>query len=175
MSWAWHKLPELPFMRSADVIMAKAVADIHRLHVGKKKRFVALSSIMPIHPIDRGPAEEKALQRRDVALANEASFLRQRHRLSEEFLNTFPAWSSITGICLVQSAEQPGRFYSFEGNGRLYALFLAFPKERDNWSVEVTEYLFGSQGDLRAVESALKLTRDRKGMNNKDDHDDLHS
>jgi len=156
--WLWQKIPELPFMRHSDVLMAKAVADIHSLNAGTRKSFVRLSECLPIHPIDRGPALEKAVQRATVAKRHEKQFLQHQHHLSEEFLSAFEGWRSINGIQIVRAANKKN-VYTFEGNGRVAALKMAFPGI--DFTLEVLEYDFEPEHHMHVLD-VVEFTRKRK-------------
>lgn len=56
----------------------------------------------------------------------------------------------------------PGKYYMFEGNGRVFALRTAFPGV--NFAVEATEYHFATQDDLTKVQRRMERVRWRKGM-----------
>lgn len=93
--WVWQKLPEVPFLRSGDLLMAKAVGDVHRKHAGVSRVFVRIEDLMPIHAIDRGPALEKCERRAAHARAHRDSFLRRVDALSAKVLDAMPEWASI--------------------------------------------------------------------------------
>ena len=120
-------------------MMAQAVASIHALSCSQRQVFLSSNDLFPIHPIDRGPAMDKALMRRDVALENRSLFLGNKNRLSLKMLSSIPAWSSINGVGVVESSTK-GKYYTFEGNGRLFALRMAFPDVDFKLEVQLFEF-----------------------------------
>jgi hypothetical protein len=122
----WGKRDEVAALDWKDAELARIVLRIHRHRRGVDWRFVPLGVIAPIHPIDRptalAAAEERAARIRPIADALRAEGRIGRDRLQEVL-------PSVSAIKLVEVA--PGRYVSFEGNGRLAALRSVFAHTAD--------------------------------------------
>ncbi|HRG15877.1 MAG TPA: hypothetical protein PLB00_07765 [Pseudomonadota bacterium] len=119
--YLWGKRDEVAALDGKDAELARIVLRIHRHRRGIDWRFVPMAAIAPIHPINRptalASAEERAARIRPIADA-----LRAEARIGRDRLQA--VLPSVSAIKLVEIA--PGRFVSFEGNGRLAALRSVF-------------------------------------------------
>ena len=130
-----EKKSELKDLRFRDALLAKAVADIHRYTDKTEMKFVSLSSITPIHCIDRESAIEK-VNKRALILAEHKDELLQLGKLDKASLLKY--LPSVSGIKVIK--EKEGTYISFEGNGREAAFKQVF-NEDDAIQLEVEEYL----------------------------------
>lgn len=117
----WGKRDEVAALDWKDAELARIVLRIHRHRRAVDWRFVSMAAIAPIHPINRptalASAEERAARIRPIADALRVEARIGRDRLQEVL-------PSVSAIKLVEVA--PGRYVSFEGNGRLAALRSVF-------------------------------------------------
>lgn len=124
--YLWGKRDEVAAMDWKDAELARIVLAIHRHRRGVDWRFVPIRDIAPIHPIDRpsalATAEERAARIRPIADA-----LRAEGRIGRDRLQS--VLPSVSAIKLIETA--PGRYVSFEGNGRLAALRNVFADTAD--------------------------------------------
>jgi hypothetical protein len=120
----WGKRDELAALDWKDAELARIVLRIHRHRRSVDWRFVPLAAIAPIHPINRptalASAEERAARIRPIADALRAEARIGRDRLQEVL-------PSVSAIKIVETG--PGRFVSYEGNGRLAALRAVFGED----------------------------------------------
>ena len=124
--YLWGKRDEVAALDWKDAELARIVLRIHRHRRGVDWRFVPIRDIAPIHPINRptalAAAEERAARIRPLADALRDERCIGRDRL----LAVLP---SVSAIKLVETS--PGRYVSFEGNGRLAALRSVFADDAD--------------------------------------------
>ena len=66
--YIYDKRSELQQLRFRDILMARAITDIHRHVVRKKKKVVPLWSIHPLHCLDRESALNKLEERTKMKL-----------------------------------------------------------------------------------------------------------
>ncbi|MBL0028477.1 MAG: hypothetical protein IPO95_05135 [Rhodanobacteraceae bacterium] len=122
----WDKREEVAALDWKDAELARIVLRIHRHRRSVDWRHVPLRAIAPIHPINRptalAAATERAERIRPIADALRAEGRIGRARLHEVL-------PSVSAIKLVETA--PGRFVSYEGNGRLAALRQVFVDHPD--------------------------------------------
>ncbi len=130
------KRSELEDLDVKDVVLAKAVLDIHRKRTHKRIVSVPLFSLFQIHTLDRDNAME-ATQRRIETLEAHKDVLLEAETLSCEVLARY--LPSVSWIKVVR--ETPDVFLAFEGNGRIAAMQSVFAPEDGLW-VEVEEYVF---------------------------------
>lgn len=120
--YLWGKRDEVAALDWKDAELARIVLRIHRHRRSVDWRFVPIGDIAPVHPINRptalAAAEERAARIRPIADA-----LRSEARIGRDRLQD--VLPSVSAIKLVEIV--PGRFVSFEGNGRLAALRSVFP------------------------------------------------
>ncbi|MBL0042320.1 MAG: hypothetical protein IPP28_15085 [Xanthomonadales bacterium] len=113
----WEKRAEVAALDWKDAELARIVLRIHRHRRSVDWRHVPLRAIAPIHPINRPTALAAATERAE-RIRPIAEVLRAEGRIGRERLHE--VLPSVSAIKLVETA--PGRFVSYEGNGRLAAL-----------------------------------------------------
>ncbi len=161
--WGVQKLPELAAMDVPDLLLAQVVAEIRARSDSVEHLFVPHKKLVPIHPINRPSAEEKAQARADAARAAFSIIEANGMRFSEELTagrEELAAFKSVTGIQVVQLED--GRYVTFEGNGRAAALVQAFPDE--DILVEVRHYLFDEEDERRRIWRHIARTRKANGI-----------
>ena len=129
------KKSELKDLRFRDVLLAKAFADILRYTDKTEMKYVPLSSITPIHCIDRESAIDKVNERSEILAEHKAELLNIGKLNKESLLDYLP---SVSGIKVIKEKEES--YISFEGNGRVAAFKQVF-SEDDVIQLEVEEYL----------------------------------
>jgi len=151
VSYLYEKRSELRRMRFRDLLLAKAVADIHRHCVRQQNRLVPIWSIDPIHGLDRAPALVKLKARTEVLESRWKEILRHQPLTRSLLLNILP---SVSGIKVIYADKN--RFIGFEGNGRLAALKEVCTRQ-DELSTEVEVYRRKQPAKvLRRVRRVLK-------------------
>ncbi len=123
-------------LEAKDVLLAKTVLDIHRKRTHSAFVFVPLSTIMPIHAIDRKSALV-ATQGRVETLTEKKGELCKKGKITKDRLAEY--LPSISWIKVVR--ESSDCLIAYEGNGRLAALQIVFCED-DNILIEVEEYYF---------------------------------
>lgn len=165
LEWGAQKIPELGELDAGDVLMGKVIADIRAQHDEVVRRFVDHRLLLPIHPIDRDTASQKADERAASARAARSLLQANGDRLSEDLVAAEPAleaFRSVTGFQVVALEGERG-FVTFEGNGRREALARAFGDEVAI-HVEVREYRF-ADAELRAtIQRRVERVRRWKGL-----------
>ncbi len=136
LSYLLGKKSEVHDLDVKDVVMTKAILDIHRKRTHKELAALPLFSIHQIHRLDRESALQVTRERVDTLLAHMGELLEAR-TLSCDLLATY--LPSGSWIKVVQ--ERPGSYLAFEGNGRLAAMHQVFRPE-DEMLVEVEQYHF---------------------------------
>jgi hypothetical protein len=132
------KQSEFEHLDVKDIVMAKAILDIHRTRSHKQVISVPLFALRQIHLLDRENAIQ-ATRRRVEALQSHRQELLGQGTLSCDLLaNYLP---SVSWIKVVK--ESPDSYLAFEGNGRIAAMQAVFTPE-DGLLVEVVEYVFRS-------------------------------
>ncbi len=129
------KKSELKDLRFRDALLVKAIADIHRYTDKTEMMYIPLSSITPIHCIDRENAIDKVNERAEILAKHKDELLKIGKLDKESLLDYLP---SVSGIKVIK--EEEGRYISFEGNGRVEAFKQVF-SEDDAIQLEVEEYL----------------------------------
>ena len=132
--YIYAKRSELQELRFRDILMAKAVTDIHRHVVRKKSKVVPLWSIHPLHCLDRESSLVKLDERVRVLTTHRDEIKRLKVLTRKRLLNYLP---SISGIKVIRDGH--GGYISFDGNGRVEALRQAFSSS-DNLKLEVEVY-----------------------------------
>ena len=132
--YIYDKRSELQQLRFRDILMARAITDIHRHSVRKKQKVVPLWSIHPIHCLDRPSAMEKLDERIRVLTQHKDEIKRLRTLTRNRLLNYLP---SISGIKVIRDGR--GGYISFEGNGRVEAFRRVF-SSGDSLRLEVEVY-----------------------------------
>lgn len=124
--YLWGKRDEVAAMDWRDAELARIVLAIHRRRRGIDWRFVPIRDIAPIHPINR-PTALAAAEARAASIRPLADELRTEGRIGRDRLQS--VLPSVSAIKLIETA--PGRYVSFEGNGRLAALRSVFADDAD--------------------------------------------
>lgn len=132
--YVYDKRSELQHLRFRDILMARAVTDIHRHVVRKKVKTVPLWSIRPMHCLDRESAQVKLDQRVQVLTGHRQEIKKLNVLTGKRLSNYLP---SISGIKVISGGH--GGYISFEGNGRVEALRQVF-SNGDNLKLEVEVY-----------------------------------
>lgn len=131
LEWGVQKIPELPEMDLADLLMGKVIADIKAVHDSVEYAFIDHRQLRAIHPISRETAIDKCRERASAAKAALPLIEANGMRLSEEFIATqeeLAPLRSVNGFQVVSMGEGNG-YVTFEGNGRREALMMAFGDE----------------------------------------------
>ena len=121
-------------MRFRDLLLAKAVADIHRHVVRKRLQLVPLWSIQPMHGLDRDTALARLKERVELLKQHKQAIVRKRNLTRRNLLDFLP---SISGIKAIEDGN--GGYISFEGNGRVAACKQVFT-DSDKLRLEVEVY-----------------------------------
>jgi hypothetical protein len=132
------KHSELEHLDVKDIVMAKAILDIHRTRSHKQVVSVPLFALRQIHLLDRENAIE-ATRRRVEALRSHRQELLEWGTLSCDLLADY--LPSVSWIKVVRDTQDS--YLAFEGNGRIAAMQEVFTPEED-LLVEVEEYVFRS-------------------------------
>ena len=135
-SYLLGKKSELSELDVKDVLLTKAVLDIHRKRTHKSEVLVPLFSIEKVHRLDRENSMLATRQRVKTLEAHKQELLDARDMTCELLAKHLP---SISWMKVVE--HQPGRYIAFEGNGRLAAMQEVFAPE-DDMRVEVEQYHF---------------------------------
>ncbi len=151
ISYILGKKSEVQDLDVKDVLLAKAVLDIHRKRSHKSVVSVPLFAIKKVHRLDRESSMLATQQRVSTLEANKEDLLEAREMTCELLAKYLP---SISWIKVVE--HEPGEFIAFEGNGRLAAMQEAFSPE-DRMNVEVEQYHFRDTSKI-----ARRLNRVRK-------------
>lgn len=149
------KRSELRDLDVKDVVMAKAILDIHRTRSLKRFTMAPLFSLRQIHLLDRDNALRATEARARTLADHKADLLRTRRITREVLAQHLP---SVSWIKVVQ--ENADSFLAFEGNGRVAAMQMVF-KPSDAVSVEVEQYLFKNP---RKVLRRLNRVRRMNGL-----------
>jgi hypothetical protein len=143
VSYLYGKRAEVSRLRFRDVLLAKAIADIHRYTVKQSTREVLLWSITPIHCIDRLPALKKLSQRVRLVRQHKRALQRGNSISREKLLEVMP---SVSGIKVI--SDNSGNYISFEGNGRLEALKRVFKQDEQIHLASLPFYRIVNNCDL---------------------------
>jgi len=130
------KTSELEDLDIKDIVMAKAILDIHRKRTNKEIVGVPLFALRQIHTLDRENAIEATRRRIEILEAHRNELLGHGALTCEILARFLP---SVSWIKVVQ--ETPVTYLAFEGNGRIAAMQAVFNPE-DDLSVEVERYGF---------------------------------
>lgn len=154
-SYLVGKKSELEDLDVKDIVMAKAILDIHRKRTGKELIAVPLYSLHPIHRLDRDNALRATEARAATLRANRDELVRAGTLSCDLLAEYLP---SVSWIKVVE--ENPDSYLAFEGNGRLAAMQRVFAPE-DGMRVEVERYRFRSPG---RIVRRLKRVRRLNGL-----------
>lgn len=132
--YIYAKRSELQQLRFRDILMARAITDIHRHMVRKKRKLVPLWSVHPIHSLDREAARQKLDDRVRILTGHKDEIMKLKVLTRKRLLDYLP---SISGIKVIRDGH--GGYISFEGNGRVEAFRQVFSSS-DNLKLEVEVY-----------------------------------
>ena len=107
--------------RSAHIHAPAVLPKIHRHAKKKEMKYVALSSISPLHCIDRESAIKKVRERAAI-IAEYRDELKKIRRLNKDTLLKY--LPSVSGIKVIRESDDC--YISFEGNGRVEAFKQVF-------------------------------------------------
>jgi hypothetical protein len=138
-----------------DVVLAKAILDVHRKRTRKEMTTVPLFSIRQIHMLDRENALQATHQRLKTLQACKEELL-QAGKITCDVLARF--MPSVSWIKVVQ--DRPGGYLAFEGNGRIAAMQEVFTPS-DGIDVEVEQYHFRN---TRKIVRRLNRVRRLNGL-----------
>jgi hypothetical protein len=130
------KKSELEDLDLKDVVMAKAILDIHRTRIGKEVVSVPLHDLRQIHRLDRENAVAATRQRIEALEAHREDLLSAGTLTCETLARVLPSVSWIKAV-----RKGPHELLAFEGNGRIAAMQSVFAPG-DRMTVEVEEYRF---------------------------------
>ena len=130
------KKSELEDLDVKDVVMAKAILDIHRKRIGKAVVSVPLHHLRQIHRLDRENAIAATRQRIETLETHKDELLAAGTLTCEALASVLPSVSWIKAV-----RKGPRELLAFEGNGRIAAMQAVFSPE-DRMTVEVEEYRF---------------------------------
>lgn len=136
LSYLAGKRSELEDLGYRDIVMAKAVLDIHRKRTHKERTTVPLSALHPIHTLDRENAIQATARRVETLRAHQEALHAAGTLTFELLAEHLP---SVSWIKVVE--ENPSVYLAFEGNGRLAALQEVFTPA-DEMLIEVELYRF---------------------------------
>ncbi len=135
-SYLLGKKSEVADLDVKDIMLTKAVLDIHRKRTHKSLVSVPLFSIHQIHRLDRENSMLATQQRVKTLEAHKQELLGAREMTCELLAKYLP---SVSWMKVVE--HEPGGYIAFEGNGRLAAMQEVFAPE-DDMRVEVEQYHF---------------------------------
>jgi hypothetical protein len=135
-SYLAGKKSEVQALDLKDVILAKAILDVHRKRTRKEMTIVPLFSIQQIHVLDRENALQATRQRLKTLRACKEELLKAGKITCDELARFMP---SVSWIKVVQ--DRSGGSLAFEGNGRIAAMQKVFTPS-DGIEVEVVQYHF---------------------------------
>ena len=151
IEYLYQKRSEIKNLRFRDLLLAKAVTDIHRYSVKQQVKVVPLWAIEPIHCIDRDSALKKLNERVAILNNHRHEILKDKILDQRTLQDILP---SVFGIKVIYG--EGGGFISFEGNGRLEAFKKVF-HPKDNIMIEVEVYRLKARNKvLRRVNRVLK-------------------
>ncbi|MEM7351784.1 MAG: hypothetical protein AAF657_13385 [Acidobacteriota bacterium] len=130
------KKSEVTDLDLKDIMLTKAVLDIHRKRTHKSVVSVPLFAIEKVHRLDRENSMLATQQRVETLEAHKQELLEAGEMTCELLAKYLP---SISWMKVVE--HEPGRYIAFEGNGRLGAMQEVFTPE-DGLQVEVEQYHF---------------------------------
>ena len=155
LSYLAGKKAEVQELDIKDVVLAKAVLDIHRKRTHKEMTILPLFAIRQIHVLDRENALQATRQRLQT-LWNRKEELRMAGKITCDTLARL--MPSVSWIKVVQ--DRPGGYLAFEGNGRIAVLQEVFMPS-DGLQVEVEQYHFRN---TRKIVRRLNRVRRLNGL-----------
>lgn len=169
VNWGLEKLKEVPkllFTGASNLAeMGKVIKYIHD-RATTRLRFLPLSQLMMIHPIEMQPAQIKTAKRARIMRGNLAILQEHGLKFSEDLAKNYPDFAIMTskeGFEVIQVSSDPDRYVIMEGNGRLCATRWAFPDNeefqsiRDSLQLEVREHLLEGEQQSKAVRRITEL------------------
>ncbi len=151
-SYLLGKKSEASDLDVKDIMLTKAVLDIHRKRTDKRRVFVPLFSIQKVHRLDRENSMLATRQRVSTLEAHKKELLEAREMTCELLARYLP---SISWMKVVE--HRPGGYIAFEGNGRLAAMQKVFSPQ-DGMQVEVEQYHFRNTAKIiRRLNRVRKL------------------
>ena len=146
------KTDEIQDLDLKDVLMAKAILDIHRTRLRKDFQFIPLGHLKSIHTLDR-PNAIQSTEARIEALLPHRGRLRAAGRVTCADLAEV-----VPSVSWIKVVEEKHRFFlAYEGNGRLAALHGVFGPDAD-LEIEVEVYHFrNSKKIVRRLNRLRKL------------------
>ncbi len=145
-----NKVTEIQHLSFKDILLAKAVAAIFSNTIKTEMKYVSLSSIVPIHCIDRRSAIDKINHRVNILSQHKDEILALKTLNKDNLLKYLP---SVSGIKVIKDTEQ--KYISFEGNGRIEAFKQVF--NNDDIELQVEEYVLNNHDKI-----IQRVNRDRK-------------
>ena len=135
-SYLLGKRSEAADLDVKDILLTKAVLDVHRKRTHKSLVSVPLFSIHKVHRLDRENSMLATRQRVKTLTAHKQELLAARVMTCDLLARYLP---SVSWMKVVE--HQPGAYIAFEGNGRLAAMQEVF-SPADEMQVEVEQYHF---------------------------------
>lgn len=149
------KRSELEDLDISDIVMAKAILDIHRRRTRKDVIRAPLYSLQQIHTLDRENAIEATRRRIEVLREHRDELIGAGTLTLDVLARVLP---SVSWIKVVEA--EPGTYLAFEGNGRIEALQAVFGPD-DGIAVEVEAYRFRNP---RKIVRRLRRVRRLNGL-----------
>jgi len=149
------KRSELEDLDISDIVMAKAILDIHRRRTRKDVIRAPLYSLQQIHTLDRDNAIEATRRRIEVLREHRDELIGAGTLTLDVLARVLP---SVSWIKVVEA--EPGTYLAFEGNGRIEALQAVFGPD-DGIAVEVEAYRFRNP---RKIVRRLRRVRRLNGL-----------
>ena len=149
------KRSELEDLDISDIVMAKAILDIHRRRTRKDVIRAPLYSLQQIHTLDRENAIEATRRRIEVLREHRDELIGAGTLTLDVLARVLP---SVSWIKVVEA--EPGTYLAFEGNGRIEALQAVFGPD-DGIAVEVEAYRFRNP---RKIVCRLRRVRRLNGL-----------
>ncbi len=150
-SYLLGKKSEVSELDVKDIMLTKAVLDIHRKRTHKSRVSVPLFSIQKVHRLDRENSMLATRQRVKTLQEHKQELLEAREMTCELLAKYLP---SISWMKVVE--HRPGSYIAFEGNGRLAAMQEVF-SPHDDMRIEVEQYHFRNTAKI-----VRRLNRVRK-------------
>jgi len=154
-SYLAGKKSEVQELDLKDVVLAKAILDVHRKRTHKEMTTVPLFSIRQIHELDRENALQTTRQRLKTLRSCKKELLAAGKITCDTLARLMP---SVSWIKVVQ--DRPGGYLAFEGNGRIAAMQKVFTQS-DGIEVEIEQYHFRN---TRKIVRRLNRVRRLNGL-----------
>jgi hypothetical protein len=141
-SYLAGKKSEVEDLEVKDVLLAKAVLDIHRKKSRKETVCVPLFQLHQVHRLDRPNALATTRSRIEALRQHRQDLVEHKTLTCDVLARVLP---SVSWIKVVQEAGDS--FLAFEGNGRIAAMQAVFGPQ-DGILVEVERYTFRNPGKI---------------------------